>query len=64
MMGRTVLVIAHRLATIKNATNICVLEGGQIIEQGSHDDLMRKKGLYALMANRQMAGGKTSVFGG
>jgi len=59
MKGRTVLVIAHRLSTIKDATNICVLEGGQVVEHGTHAALMRAGGIYAAMANRQMAGAKS-----
>lgn len=59
MQGRTVLVIAHRLSTIKDATCICVLDGGQIVEKGTHKELMRLKGMYALMANRQMQGAQS-----
>lgn len=46
MEGRTVFVIAHRLSTIKNADAIMVLEQGEIIERGSHDELLKKKGRY------------------
>ena len=46
MKGRTTFVIAHRLSTIKNADCIMVLERGRIIERGSHDDLIAKKGRY------------------
>ena len=46
MNGRTTFVIAHRLSTVRNADVICVLEQGRIIERGSHQDLMDKKGTY------------------
>ena len=46
MCGRTVFVIAHRLSTIKNANAIMVLDHGVIIERGTHDDLLDKKGVY------------------
>jgi ABC-type multidrug transport system, ATPase and permease components len=46
MEGRTVFVIAHRLSTVRNANAILVLEGGEIIERGSHDELVSQKGRY------------------
>ena len=46
MQGRTVFVIAHRLSTIRNAKAIMVLEHGNIIERGEHDDLIAQKGTY------------------
>ena len=46
MKGRTTFVIAHRLSTVKNSDCIMVLEQGRIIERGSHDQLIAKKGRY------------------
>ena len=45
--GRTTLVVAHRLSTIKNADEIAVISGGKIAEQGRHEDLIQKNGIYA-----------------
>tara|TARA_B110000211_G_scaffold233761_1_gene300880 strand:+ start:10208 stop:12103 length:1896 start_codon:yes stop_codon:yes gene_type:complete len=47
LTGRTGLVIAHRLATIRDADKIIVLQAGEVLEQGNHDELMALKGLYA-----------------
>jgi subfamily B ATP-binding cassette protein MsbA len=53
--GRTVLVIAHRLSTVRNADRIVVLEGGAIKETGTHDDLMSLGGLYRYLYDMQFA---------
>ncbi len=53
--GRTSFVIAHRLSTIKNADIILVLKDGDIIEQGSHDELLKQKGFYYELYNSQFA---------
>ena len=53
--GRTSFVIAHRLSTIRNADLILVLEHGNIVEQGSHKELLSKNGAYAKLYNSQFA---------
>ena len=53
--GRTVLVIAHRLSTVREADQIVVLDGGQVAELGSHEELMRLGGRYAAMVARDFA---------
>lgn len=59
-VGRTVISIAHRLATIKNADKIVVMRNGQVIEQGNHNDLMAKDGDYAALVRLQNMGSETS----
>lgn len=51
--GRTTIIIAHRLATIRNADNIVVMSEGRVVEQGKHEDLIARKGLYAGMVDKQ-----------
>ena len=51
MEGRTVFVIAHRLSTVRNANAIMVLEHGEIVERGDHEDLLRQKGIYYRLYN-------------
>ena len=51
--GRTVLVIAHRLSTVRDADRILALDNGAIVEMGAHDDLIAKGGLYARLSRLQ-----------
>ncbi|MBE6587177.1 MAG: ATP-binding cassette domain-containing protein [Ruminococcaceae bacterium] len=55
--GRTTIAIAHRLSTLRNATRLVVLDAGEVAEVGTHDELMKKKGIYfdLVMAQRQMS---------
>jgi len=55
---KTVIIISHRFSTVRNADRILVLDGGRIIEEGNHEILMKKKGLYAELFNIQAQGYK------
>ena len=52
--GRTTLIITHRLSTVRFADRILVLEEGQIVEEGTHTDLLQRNGRYAHLYNLQM----------
>ncbi|MDY0028080.1 MAG: ABC transporter ATP-binding protein, partial [Candidatus Humimicrobiaceae bacterium] len=54
MAGRTVFVIAHRLSTVRNANAIIVIEHGQIIERGDHEELLALKGRYYQLCTGQI----------
>ncbi|MCB5177244.1 ABC transporter transmembrane domain-containing protein [Microvirga lenta] len=60
MEGRTTLVIAHRLATIRSADRILVMDQGRIVEEGTHEALLAKSGLYARLARLQFFDGERS----
>ena len=54
--GRTTLAIAHRLSTLRNMDKIVVLQQGRVVEQGTHTQLLRKRGEYARLWNMQSGG--------
>jgi ATP-binding cassette subfamily B protein len=60
MQGRTSIVIAHRLATVRNADRILVLDQGRLVASGNHASLMREEGLYARLASLQFQDGDSS----
>lgn len=54
---KTILMIAHRLKTVRNANQVLVVDKGRIVEQGKHDDLMKQNGIYKRFVNaREIAG--------
>lgn len=55
MKGRTSFIVAHRLSTIRNADQIIVMNDGKIVEQGNHEQLLKRKGFYAKLYNSQFA---------
>ena len=63
MQDRTVLVIAHRLATVRDADEIVVLEDGRVVQRGSHEELLRAEGLYRRLYNLQFRGEETAPLG-
>ena len=52
--GKTVVIVAHRLSTVKNADNIVVLDKGAIVEEGTHNYLVEKKGYYYKLIRNQL----------
>jgi ABC-type multidrug transport system fused ATPase/permease subunit len=56
MRGRTTIIVAHRLSTVRDADRIVVLDGARIAEQGRHDELMARRGVYHRLVERQLIG--------
>lgn len=63
MKGRTTFVVAHRLSTVRNADLIVVLDGGRIVERGTHDELMKRGGLYHRLYEMQFVNEEMSLSG-
>ncbi|KAJ4960784.1 hypothetical protein NE237_020694 [Protea cynaroides] len=61
MNGRTVLVIAHRLSTVKSANTVAVISDGKVVENGTHEELLVKDGIYAALVRRQLQGPRTDL---
>jgi ABC-type multidrug transport system fused ATPase/permease subunit len=61
MRERTTIVIAHRLSTVRNADILVVLDRGQIVEVGSHGELVARNGLYARLIRRQLGAARETV---
>ncbi len=55
MVGRTTLIIAHRLSTVRDADRVCVIDAGTVAEEGTHDSLLQRDGLYRRLVERQFA---------
>jgi ABC-type multidrug transport system fused ATPase/permease subunit len=56
MRGRTTIVVAHRLSTVRDADRIIVIDGASVVEQGRHDELMERRGTYHRLVEHQLVG--------
>jgi subfamily B ATP-binding cassette protein MsbA len=64
LKGRTTLIIAHRLSTVRRADRLCVLDQGRLVEEGTHDELLARGGLYARLYQRQFRDEEAPVASG
>jgi ABC-type multidrug transport system fused ATPase/permease subunit len=63
MEGRTTIIVAHRLSTIRNVNRILVIDNGQIVEEGNHDSLLLKRGIYYKLYQKQLKADKEVSYG-
>jgi ABC-type multidrug transport system fused ATPase/permease subunit len=61
MKGRTTIIVAHRLSTIRNADVIVVMKKGKVVEIGNHDELFELNGLYTSLVNKQMISAEKKI---
>jgi ABC-type multidrug transport system fused ATPase/permease subunit len=54
MADRTTIIVAHRLSTVRDADRIVVIDGARIVEQGAHDELMERRGIYRRLVEHQL----------
>jgi ATP-binding cassette subfamily B protein len=60
MAGRTTIIVAHRLSTVRDADRIVVIDGAQVVEQGGHDELMERRGTYRRLVEHQLIGDRAA----
>jgi ABC-type multidrug transport system fused ATPase/permease subunit len=61
MHGRTTIIVAHRLSTVRDADRIVVIDGARVVEQGRHDELMERRGTYRRLVEHQLVIGEQQV---
>ena len=58
--GRTTIIVAHRLSTVRDADRIVVIDGARVVEQGGHDELMERRGTYHRLVEHQLIGDRAA----